>query len=238
MFRSIAILILCLATTTTTHAALLGRAALTPGGTDYQAYYDTDLDITWLADASYGWTNNFGVATVSGFGTMDWNTAQTWLAAMNAENFLGASNWRMPSTTVPDASCEYQVDAGGSYPLQPVGNFCTGSELTYMFNVEGVRGGSLYSSPFTNLFQGRYWSGTDYAPDQAQAFWVNSFAGYQGLEFKYQHHFVWAVRSGDISVVPIPAAAWLFGSALGVMGWMRRKAAPHSALLLLCKATT
>ncbi len=26
------------------------------------------------------------------------------------------------------------------------------------------------------------------------------------------------------AVVPIPAAVWLFGSALGVMGWMRRKA--------------
>ena len=25
-------------------------------------------------------------------------------------------------------------------------------------------------------------------------------------------------------VVPVPAAVWLFGSALGVMGWMRRKA--------------
>jgi hypothetical protein len=35
-----------------------------------------------------------------------------------------------------------------------------------------------------------------------------------------------AVSSVTIaSVVPVPAAAWLFGSALGVMGWMRRRAA-------------
>ena len=28
----------------------------------------------------------------------------------------------------------------------------------------------------------------------------------------------------DVQVVPIPAAAWLFGGALGLLGWMRRKA--------------
>lgn len=27
----------------------------------------------------------------------------------------------------------------------------------------------------------------------------------------------------NISPIPIPPAVWLFGSALGVMGWMRRK---------------
>ena len=30
---------------------------------------------------------------------------------------------------------------------------------------------------------------------------------------------------GTWSVVPVPAAAWLFGSALGLLGWMKRKAA-------------
>jgi len=34
------------------------------------------------------------------------------------------------------------------------------------------------------------------------------------------------VRSVTVaSAVPIPAAAWLFGSALGILGWMRRKKA-------------
>jgi hypothetical protein len=27
----------------------------------------------------------------------------------------------------------------------------------------------------------------------------------------------------SIQVVPIPATTWLFGSALGLMGWMRRR---------------
>jgi hypothetical protein len=29
----------------------------------------------------------------------------------------------------------------------------------------------------------------------------------------------------EVHVVPVPAAVWLFGSALGLMGWVRRKAA-------------
>jgi len=30
------------------------------------------------------------------------------------------------------------------------------------------------------------------------------------------------------AVVPIPAAAWLFGSALGILGWIRRRTSNHS----------
>ena len=33
------------------------------------------------------------------------------------------------------------------------------------------------------------------------------------------------VQSDWVGVVPIPAAVWLFGSALGALGWMRRKVA-------------
>jgi hypothetical protein len=31
------------------------------------------------------------------------------------------------------------------------------------------------------------------------------------------------ITAGQISAVPVPAAAWLFGSALAGLGWMRRK---------------
>ncbi len=34
-----------------------------------------------------------------------------------------------------------------------------------------------------------------------------------------------AAGSGAFNVVPVPAAAWLFGSALGLLGWLRKRAA-------------
>jgi len=37
--------------------------------------------------------------------------------------------------------------------------------------------------------------------------------------------FVAAGTGSFASVVPVPAAAWLFGSALGLMGWIRRRVA-------------
>ena len=35
---------------------------------------------------------------------------------------------------------------------------------------------------------------------------------------------LYAISGNLTAPVPIPAAAWLFGSALGLLGWMRRKA--------------
>ena len=46
-------------------------------------------------------------------------------------------------------------------------------------------------------------------------------AGYQGDASKS----ILASALVRTSVVPIPAAVWLFGSALGMLGWMRRKTA-------------
>ena len=35
-------------------AAFVGRLATTPGGTDYQAYYDTESDLTWYLTGGLG----------------------------------------------------------------------------------------------------------------------------------------------------------------------------------------
>ena len=37
-------------------------------------------------------------------------------------------------------------------------------------------------------------------------------------------HHLSPERAAGLTVVPVPAAVWLFGSGLGLLGWMRRKA--------------
>jgi hypothetical protein len=86
--------------------------------------------------------------------------------------------------------------------------------------------GLANTGPFTNLQSNYYWSGTEYAPRTVGAWRFNFNTGNQGNFFKSSNGYALAVRSGDVaaSVVPVPAAVWLFGSALGFLGWMRRKA--------------
>ena len=71
-------------------AALVSRA-------DGAAFYDTVLDVTWLADANYALTEDYGLAGFSATtGQMNYANAVSWVAAMNAANHLGINTWRMP----------------------------------------------------------------------------------------------------------------------------------------------
>lgn len=74
---------------------------------------------------------------------------------------------------------------------------------------------------FTNVVPGYYW---DIEPSPGKsgsgglfAWYYFDFAtGYQGdAGWEYVGpYYSWAVRDGDVSAVPVPAAAWLLGSAL------------------------
>ena len=204
------------------NAALVGLLPATPGGTDYQAVYDTDLDITWLADSNLPASQSFGITGISASGLMKWSTANTWLAALNIDGgtgYLGFSDWRLPST--PDTS-------GIGYNLN-------GSELGHIYYDElgGTPNNSIQSSGdpdlglFQNLDGGYIWSNAyPFSPNFAWAFYFGGGSGgYQSNEVKEVREFrVWAVRSGGISTVPVPATVWLFGSGLiGLIGMAKRK---------------
>lgn len=182
--------------------------------------YDTDQNITWTQDANL---NGLGI----------WSTQMSWVAGLSLFDSVRNvtwSDWRLPTTSQPDASCGTQTDPGGGFPLQGSGYGCTGSEMGHLFNVDGIN--STTAGPFTNVAANFYWSSTAYAPSNIieQRKWAQHFGQSTGFQAANTTHLgnqahAWAVRDGDVGPVPIPAAVWLFGSALGLLGWIRRKKA-------------
>ena len=169
------------------NASLMGVLPVTPGGTDYQAYYDDVADLTWLADANYAQTSRYDVD-----GGMTWYQANTWAADLNVG---GVDGWRLPDTLQPDASCSTQI---GSVSY---GYDCTGSEMGNLFyNVLGNTAGSLSNTgPFSNVRSYYYWSATDYAPNPSNAWSFYMPDGYQSPNIKGNEMYAWAVHDGDVS---------------------------------------
>lgn len=210
-----------LLSTTAAHAALESRMS-------GQAVYDTDLNITLLADANLAATNTFGVSGInSTFGTMNWTTTQSWITAMNTADYLGFNDWRLPTTQQPDATCSVQLSGGVSF-----GNGCSGSEMGHLFYNElgGIAGQSITTnhnasySLFNNIqSQNLYWSGTEYAPSPGYAWVFFMHDGTQNFSIEEGGYNVWAVRSGDVAAVPEPEAWELMLSGLSLAAWAVRR---------------
>jgi hypothetical protein len=192
----------------------------------FEAYYDTSLNITWLANADTGMPT--------------WDSANTWAANLNPYG-SNISGWRLPTTVdVGNNGCSYTnvyqgVDCGY--------NITTPSEMSHLFyttlgdkayyNTSGVVQagyGLTNTGPFSNVQSDYYWSATEYAPSTSDAWYFYANYGNQYHYSKANGMYAWAVHSGDVGVavssVPVPATAWLFGSGLlGLISVARRKAA-------------
>ena len=202
-------IIATLVLSTSANAALISRL----GG---QAYYDDVSDLTWLADANYAQTSGYDAD-----GRMTWDTANTWAEGLDV---AGVTGWRLADTIQPDASCSI----GNSYGFD-----CTGSEMGNLFyNVLGGVAGSSITTVnnanydlFSNIQSNIYWSATEYATAATTTAWdFNMSNSLQYFDPKSSSYFAWAVHSGDVSAVPVPAAVWLFGSGLlGLIGVARRR---------------
>ena len=185
-----------------------------------QAVYDSDLDITWLANANAGAGSAFDNGSSNTDGLMTWTNAGAWAASLTVGGFTG---WRLPTTLNPDPTCASPSDSSGFN--------CSGSEMGHLFYNElgGTVGVSILSSGdpdlplFTNVQPSAYWSSTEVGISKFDAYFFDFRGGSQSAITKGASEFAWAVRDGDVATVPVPAAAWLFGSALGLLGWMRRK---------------
>jgi hypothetical protein len=188
--------------------------------------YDTDLDLTWLADANAGAGSEFDDGGNTTDGRMSWANATAWAASLTVG---GVTGWRLPATADPDPTC---TDAGGGQSSDPRGYTCVGAEMGHLHYLE-LGGASqtdsrLSGDPdlalFSNIQGDNYWSSTTEVgyPDYAWNFIFNG--GAQNDSHKTTNFwYAWAVHDGDVAI-PAPAAGWLFATALfGAIRAARRR---------------
>lgn len=229
-------------------AALHGRN-LDADASTFEAYYDDLLDITWLANAQLSETEYFGLpAEEFELHGISRSVAFDWIDAMNAADYLGYSDWRLPATLPIDGS-DYVFELRGdgssdmgasiSAPGTPYAG-STASEMAHLYyvtldNPPGLDealdptacfvGGCLvnrgpFDFPVPQL--AIYWSGTT-SPDQ------HGFAFHFGLGLQTaieqgqdgNSALAWAVRDGDVSAIPAipePGTWALLVAGLGAIG--------------------
>ena len=164
--------------------------------------YDTDLNITWLSDWSLGAGSVYDDGESPTDGLMTWASAEAWARSLRIG---GYSDWRLPTTLVPDESC-HSIYSSVT---------CTGSEMGHLFKYElGTDvANTVYSASnveylamFSNfqLYNG-YWSSTVWPNDSNFAYTYSLYEGYQWVLSKdVAGGRAIAVRDGD--VLPDPAA--------------------------------
>jgi uncharacterized protein (TIGR03437 family) len=154
--------------------------------------YDTVNGITWLADANLAAKNRFGIplcqGPVSGIqtcinasGSMNYNSAAAWVAAMSAANYLGHSDWQLPTSPTVDNTCAKTGPQGNSF-----GYGCSAGALPSMYNALGLKSPTTAvpipnntTGPFSNFQPYLYWSQTNAGGNEGNA--TFSFAtGWQG----------------------------------------------------------
>lgn len=247
MFSGVQAVCLALAAATSAHAALIAGDLDANAANGYEVFYDTVLDITWLADANYAKTSGFDTD-----GAMDWSKAMSWASNLQ---YFGVDDWRLPhfdpvnGIRVVDYPSAYDGSTDAGYNITSPRN-----ELAYMYYVNLGLKGSISPSgvpDFTagvsgpaqavpgiegafvkNLRPNMYWTNV-IANDTLKAWglWTTfPVAGAHGYDYRYNDHYAWAVTNGDAfklvpttPPVPEPSALWMLLAGLGIAGFAWRR---------------
>jgi hypothetical protein len=174
--------------------------------------YETDLNITWLQNANLAANQTFGVSGILSTGQMTGDTADAWIAAMNAADYKGFNDWRLP---IGNAN-------------QCLGVSCIpfsifGSELANLYYTElgNAAGGPLTNTaPFNNVQSFWYWgdSGSGMPSPEGTVFHFGIGSQTNVVE-SADDFYAWAVRTGDVlsTSVPEPAAIAIFGCGFALL---------------------
>lgn len=184
----------------------------------YEAYYDTVLQITWLADAGYAMTSGYQPEYD---GRLSWDDAVDWVESLSV---YGVSGWRLPAAPpVNGVSYDESFSFDGSTDVGYNIN-STSNELGHMFYVTlGNRGwfrpngqaqgwaGLINTGPFANLPSDEgIWTGASYLESGSSMAWYFAPSyGYQESAPMESGMTAWAVKTGDV-ISPVPeSSTWL-----------------------------
>jgi hypothetical protein len=202
--------------------------------------FDDLLNTTWLQDANHANTSAYvtenGRDVTTTNGKMTWDEAIGWTTQLNHAGF---SDWRLPDVK-PINGTHFQISVGfdgstdfGEHITSPQ------TELPFMYYVNlnnlsvhdtsgnligcGSTGSCLVNTGiFNNFIPDNYW--TDVEIDNIFAWSFNARHGIQTpFDGKANLFYAWAVRTGDVATVPLPAGLWLFSSALFCLITLNKK---------------
>jgi uncharacterized protein (TIGR03437 family) len=185
---------------------------------DGMTVYDPVNKVNWLADVNLPASNRFGLPVCSGSsidpktcvnpsGSMSYQAAAAWVKAMNAANYLGHSNWQLPTTPIVDTSCSFVGPQTNSF-----GWGCTASAFGSLYAALGLSDPntavpvpSIKTGPFINFQPDLYWSGTSLPQPTGDVSCCGTFSfnsGWQGSNIAFNFLFVLPMIQGKIPGTP------------------------------------
>ena len=197
-----------------------------------------------IADAGYGtWT--LTRTDFSDDGRTTYFGARAFINYLNSTSYGGTNQWRLPGVTdtgtagcnfsYSGTDCGYNVAPDSSelarlyyselnriakYDEIGISNLESGYGI---FENDGEQNSPGDLSPwFKSVRSDAYWLGRDDSSNLQKAWVFATSDGLQGSESKEEQGYVWAVTSGPVSAVPVPAPLWLLGSGLICLARLRR----------------
>lgn len=155
---------------------------------------DTDLSLLWLQDANHAAGYTLSLLPPRADGRMTYAQAATWVADLS---YAGFDDWTLP-TQAQMAHLHFSE----------LGNL--------IYSAPGYVSGDGNQGPFLAIAGSHYWSS-----EAGLIFNFKEGTSNSGASLDGNYFAAWAVRAP--TVVPVPAALWLFGSALGAAVCLRRR---------------